>query len=160
VTSAEPPSTASWRIEPLDPGRDLDSVVALDAESFSAPWTRAMYEEFLANSDVSHIWVVRGMGGQVVAYCSFLTVLDEVHINNLAVRAEQRRRGLASALVRRILRDGVAGGVGLAVLEVRRSNAAARRLYAELGFQERGVRRNYYAAPTEDALLLSWRPPS
>jgi ribosomal-protein-alanine N-acetyltransferase len=92
----------------------------------------------------------------IVAYCAVWIIFDELHINTLAVHPRWRRQGVASQLLTHVLDDAVQKGAEKATLEVRRSNEAARRLYAALGFSEAGVRRNYYASPEEDALIL-WR---
>jgi ribosomal-protein-alanine N-acetyltransferase len=65
-----------------------------------------------------------------------------------------RRRGLARGLLRHVFAVAAAAGASSATLEVRESNAAARALYEGLGFTVEGVRRNYYQAPREDALVL------
>ena len=83
-------------------------------------------------------------------------VLDELHINNLAVRDDFRGRGVGTALLEHIIRDGSSRGAERATLEVRRSNAPARRLYERLGFEVAATRPNYYVSPAEDALIL-WR---
>jgi ribosomal-protein-alanine N-acetyltransferase len=83
-------------------------------------------------------------------------VLDELHINNLAVLPEHRRAGIGTDLLLRVLADGVTLGANRATLEVRRSNEAAQKLYEKFGFTVAGVRRLYYSSPPEDALAL-WR---
>jgi ribosomal-protein-alanine N-acetyltransferase len=81
-------------------------------------------------------------------------VLDELHINNLAVAPAHRRHGVATALLTYVLQQGAKLGARRATLEVRRSNEAARQLYERLGFTTTGVRRAYYSNPVEDALVL------
>jgi ribosomal-protein-alanine N-acetyltransferase len=83
-------------------------------------------------------------------------VLDELHINNLAVLPSHRRVGVGSALLSRALAEGTALGARRATLEVRRSNEPARQLYERFGFSVAGVRHDYYSHPVEDALVL-WR---
>jgi ribosomal-protein-alanine N-acetyltransferase len=156
VTDARPVEPLGLTIEWIDAARDLDAILDVDRACFSNPWTRAMYEQDLANTAVSRICVGRLGEATIVAYCSFWLVLDEIHINNLAVRPEHRGRGYGRALVEFALRAGSAQGAASATLEVRRSNTPARRLYAGLGFVETGVRHNYYTLPVEDALVL-WR---
>jgi ribosomal-protein-alanine N-acetyltransferase len=69
---------------------------------------------------------------------------------------EFRRRGVASALLTYVLTEGHRLGARRAMLEVRRSNEAAQRLYERFGFAVQGVRTSYYTNPVEDALVL-WR---
>jgi ribosomal-protein-alanine N-acetyltransferase len=81
-------------------------------------------------------------------------VVDELHINNLAVVPGYRRRGVATALLDHVLDQGARLGAVRATLEVRRSNSAARLLYERLGFAVVGVRHAYYSKPVEDAIIL------
>lgn len=145
-----------WIIEPLRTASDLDALVAVEEASFTNPWTREMYHAELAHVGVSFFMLARAPDGTVVGFCSYWRVVDEIHINNLAVLPSHRRQGVGRALLARILRDAAAQGAVRALLEVRRSNDQARRLYEALGFTVAGVRQAYYTAPIEDALVL-WR---
>jgi [ribosomal protein S18]-alanine N-acetyltransferase len=145
-----------WIIEPLRDAADLDGVLDVDVLSFTRPWTRAMYESEFLNRDTSRMFVLRTAGRPVAGYCAAWFILDEIHINNIAVRPELRGQGLGSALLTHVLEEGRAVGAWRATLEVRRSNDDARRLYERFGFRVAGVRRDYYTDPTEDALVL-WR---
>lgn len=149
-----------WRIERVVTDRDLDAVLEIEALSFTNPWTREMYLREMDNPRVSHIYLVRvrSADGEIVAgFCSFWLVFDELHINNLAIHPMYRRQGIGSALLQHAMRTAAQLGARRATLEVRRSNEEARRIYERLGFETAGIRRNYYAHPTEDALIL-WRP--
>ncbi len=96
----------TWTIERTLSDRDLDEIVAIEQASFSNPWTREMYVRELQNPDVSFLYVLRVPGEGVVAFCSFWLVLDEVHINNLAVRGDFRGRGVGTALLEHVIRRG------------------------------------------------------
>jgi ribosomal-protein-alanine N-acetyltransferase len=143
-------------IERMAGEADLDGVLEVDDASFTRPWTRAMYESEFLNQETAHLWVLRLPGCRVAGYIATWLILDEVHINNIAVRPELRGRGLGSALLSHALAEGERLGAPRATLEVRRSNEAARRLYERFGFEVTGVRRDYYSHPVEDALVL-WR---
>jgi ribosomal-protein-alanine N-acetyltransferase len=147
---------ATWTIEPLTSADEIDEVLAIEEASFTNPWTRAMYLSELENRTVSHCLLARDAQGRTVGFCSYWRVLDELHINNLAVLPECRRSGAASALLARVLEEGSAQGAQRTTLEVRRSNEVARLLYGRFGFLVAGVRRGYYSNPVEDALIL-WR---
>jgi ribosomal-protein-alanine N-acetyltransferase len=146
----------NWDIAPLKSMSDLDDVLAIEDASFTNPWTREMYLAELENKGVSFCYLARNAAGQVVGFCSFWRVLDELHINNLAVLPEYRRAGAATALLRHVFREGARLGAVRATLEVRRSNDAARILYERFGFSVAGTRRGYYTKPVEDAIVL-WR---
>jgi ribosomal-protein-alanine N-acetyltransferase len=147
---------STWVIEPLVSPEEIDTVLAIEQASFTNPWTREMYVAELKNRGVSYFYLARDGQGRAVGFCSFWRVLDELHINNLAVVPEFRRRGVASALLTYVLTEGHRLGARRAMLEVRRSNEAAQRLYERFGFAVQGVRTSYYTNPVEDALVL-WR---
>jgi ribosomal-protein-alanine N-acetyltransferase len=144
----------SWTIERVLSEHDLDEIVAIEKAIFSSPWTRPMYLRELENPDVSFLYALRVP--QIAGFCSFWLVLDELHINNLAVRVEYQGQGIGTALLRHVLDVGAERGATRATLEVRRSNAPAIRLYERLGFEIAATRPSYYVNPPEDALIL-WR---
>jgi ribosomal-protein-alanine N-acetyltransferase len=146
----------TWSVEALRSAEELDDVLAIEQASFTNPWTREMYLAELRNEGVSFFYLARDGRRRVMGFCSFWLVLDELHINNLAVLPECRRQGAASALLERVLQEGQRLGARRATLEVRRSNDPARQLYERFGFSTAGVRRGYYTNPIEDALVL-WR---
>ena len=143
-------------IEFLSSIDDIDGVLAVEHASFTNPWTKAMYVAELEHRDVSRILLARDTHGTTIGFCSFWRVLDELHINNLAVLPAYRRSQIGTALLRRVLGDGAELGASRATLEVRRSDDPARMLYEKFGFSVAGVRRGYYSNPVEDALVL-WR---
>jgi ribosomal-protein-alanine N-acetyltransferase len=106
--------------------------------------------------DWARLWVARldpadpRVAGLLLAWA----VADEMHIIDLATRPDCRRRGVARSLLAALLDHARAHRVRLVLLEVRRSNTAALRLYAAAGFSAAGVRPRYYSDPVEDALLM------
>lgn len=147
---------ASWRFELLTTTDQIDDVLAIEQASFTNPWTREMYLAEVENAGVSYCYLARDDGGRAVGFCSFWRVVDELHINNLAVLPSHRRLGVAGALLTHTLTAGARMGATRATLEVRRSNDPARLLYERFGFEVKGVRYSYYTGPIEDALVL-WR---
>jgi [ribosomal protein S18]-alanine N-acetyltransferase len=149
----------TWLIEPVKIPADIDAILNIEEASFTNPWTKDMYLAELENKGISYCYLAKEPdvpGGAIVGFCSFWRVLDELHINNLAVAPANRRSGVASALLTHVLRTGATLGAERATLEVRRSNEDARALYERFGFSVAGVRRAYYTNPVEDALVL-WR---
>ena len=99
-------------------------------------------------------WVAEELYGIGLAYVVCSQVLDEIEILALATRAEARRRGLARALVARVVESSRQSGARRVSLEVGRSNLAARRLYETCGFSLFNVRRGYYQKTGDDALEM------
>ena len=141
------------RVRALD---DLEEIVELEAASFTNPWTREMLARELADSPVTRLYVARTPNTRVAAFCLCWIVVDELHVNTVAVDPALRRQGLATTLMRHVFADAAAAGATRATLEVRRSNVAAIALYERLGFVTCAVRARYYSSPDEDALIL-WR---
>lgn len=148
---------AACTIEALAGEADLQGVLEVEAASFTNPWTREMYAWELQNRSVCHIYVARMPGCLVAGFCAFWLVFDEIHINNVACRPEYRGHGLGTRLMQHVLAEATRLGATSATLEVRASNADARRFYERLGFSIEGLRRHYYTDPVEDALILWWR---
>lgn len=149
-------SVAAFWIDRLEGDADLDGVLQVESESFTNPWTREMYAWELQNPAVCHIFVVRTADRPVVGFCAFWLVVDEIHINNVAILPEMRGQGMGTTLMHRVFAEARQLGAHRATLEVRASNERARSLYERLGFRVSGTRRAYYTDPVEDALIL-WR---
>ncbi|HEU4596139.1 MAG TPA: GNAT family N-acetyltransferase [Pyrinomonadaceae bacterium] len=94
---------------------------------------------------------------RVSAFIAARVNAGELHINNIGVRAEARRRGLGKALLGLALDFGRQAGAEFSILEVRAGNSAAQYLYASLGYALAGRRHNYYRQPAEDALVMTMR---
>lgn len=149
-----------WTVRPLRTLAELDDVIRIEGESFTNPWTREMYLAELEHGGVAHIDLAvdgdsAALAPAVVGFCSYWHVVDEVHINNVAVSPAFRRQGVAAALLRHLIDHARAARTARILLEVRRSNTAARELYERAGFALLGVRTGYYSAPVEDALVLA-----
>jgi ribosomal-protein-alanine N-acetyltransferase len=91
----------------------------------------------------------------LLGYCCFWTVFGEVHIMNLAIHPDWRRKGIATRLVEETISISRKNAVQKIHLEVRRSNDPARSLYEKFGFKVIAIRSNYYSQPREDALLMA-----
>lgn len=131
---------------------DVAALVALGAGAPRPP-TR---DEVLRELRAGRLWVLRGPEG-IVAWSSVRLVADELQIEDLGVAPASRRCGWGRRLVALLLALGRQRGATTAWLEVRRGNTAARELYRVAGFEEVGVRRGYYSAPSDDAVLMRHR---
>ena len=125
------------------------AVAALEKACFSDPWSENSVRGELSNE--LSLWLVAVENGAVLGYVGSQTVLGEADMMNIAVEENSRRRGIARALVEELVRRLPAHCL---TLEVRSSNMPAIRLYESMGFQQIGLRRNYYRNPREDALIL------
>ena len=136
---------------------DIDQVLTIEQASFTMPWSRNLFLSEFRSPTVSTLLVALADAPQrtVVGFTVFWLVEDEMHILNLAVAPELRRKGIARKLVIAALKRANAKGARRAFLEVRASNAAALKLYSNLGFTGTGMRREYYDLPIEDAVIMT-----
>ena len=134
---------------------DLPEVVAIERRAFTSPWSLAMF--VLELSKPSGICLAAVVGQELVGYLICSRYDTVCHVMNVAVDPARRRRGIATALISRVL-ERVEHDAQL-TLEVRRSNAGAIELYERFGFRSAGVRRRYYQDNGEDAIVM-WRTPA
>lgn len=140
------------RIRPAERD-DLDAIRDIEVRAFGDPWSRDSFASLLHERLVLFAVAVddaQRVAGYVVAWF----VAGEGEIGNVAVDPALRGRGIGRQLLEHAIVDARRRGVGQIYLEVRESNAAARRLYEQRGFSAIGRRRRYYRNPVEDALVL------
>lgn len=142
---------------------DLDALVRLEREAFSAPWTRAMFEAELTGNPFSTCFTARRLerndpSRAIVGYLCGWIVFEEFRLMTLAVDWRWRRHGIGRALLQHGLALAQEQRGLRALLEVRVSNTGALALYEQLGFRRQAVRRQYYTNPPEDAILMVMDP--
>jgi ribosomal-protein-alanine N-acetyltransferase len=133
---------------------DLDSIEQIEQQAYPTPWSRSMFASEIAKPTSICIGAFEGNG--LVGYVINSRYVDAWHVMNVAVHPEHQRRGVARALLEQLFtltRDDERRGY---TLEVRVSNEGAIKLYEQLGFSSRGIRRGYYTDNREDALIM-WR---
>jgi ribosomal-protein-alanine N-acetyltransferase len=138
---------------------DIDNAREMESEAGLATFGREWFEEKLGRNE-SIFLVARKKSdhgfepspAKIVGVITGWVVIDEWQIFNLVVSPDYQRQGIAEQLLRNGARAANLRGATRAVLEVRESNEAARRLYLKLGFVVLGRRRDYYRDPLEDAL--------
>lgn len=134
---------------------DVDAVMAIEAQSYEHPWTHGIFRDCLRVGYICR--VSTDNAGAMAGYGVMSLGAGECHLLNICVAPAFRGQGCGRELVTALLAHARGERVTMALLEVRRSNAAAHALYTALGFNEVGTRRNYYPTDTgrEDALLLA-----
>ena len=145
------------RLRRLEIG-DLDAIERIERASYPTPWSRSMFDAELRKPSSLALGAFTADDG-LVGYAFVSRYVDAWHVMNVAVADPFRRRGIASALLERLFEvTGTDPRRGY-TLEVRVSNVGAIKLYEQLGFEARGIRRGYYTDNREDALIM-WREPS
>lgn len=133
---------------------DLLPVMAIENESYEFPWTMGIMSDCLR---VGYHCFVYEEADEIRGYAIISMVLDEAHLLNLCIAPEYQNKGYGCAFLRWIIDDVRSNNARTMYLEVRSSNKAAIQLYQSTGFNEIGIRRNYYPAKNgkEDAILFA-----
>ncbi|MEX8494655.1 ribosomal protein S18-alanine N-acetyltransferase [Sphaerotilus sp.] len=133
----------------------LDAVMGIEMRAYAFPWSRANFVDSIAAGHLAQCLVAPD--GELLAYQVAMAGFEEWHLLNVTVSPAHQGRGLATQLLHRLIAHARGTGAEWLWLEVRPSNLRARRLYAHLGFEPVGVRRDYYPdarGQREDALVL------
>ena len=140
---------------------DLLEVVEIEEQSGLSRWGWAAYYAELQGANSDLMLIAKPTRSSVIEYAPIAGYIvaretaGELHINNVAVRAEFRRRGIGAALLNRVIDEARRRKANAAFLEVRSANYAAQALYEKSGFKAIARRANYYSEPLEDAVVMS-----
>ena len=133
---------------------DIDGVIAIEEKAYGAHhWSKDSFMQELSN-DLAWYYSLFDSKGKLVAYAGTWHILEEAHITNIAVDADERRKGYGEALLKHILDDCYKEKIKYLTLEVRKSNKPAINLYEKYGFTSFGLRKKYYQDNNEDALIM------
>lgn len=131
---------------------DVPVIAWIERSSFTAPWSEtSFYGEVFNRYAITRVAEADGV---IVGYICVKQIADECHLLDLAVHPDYRRQGIATMLLDNVLRDLREGSCRNMYLEVRTSNAEARKLYEKFGFTVTGIRKKYYSKPEEDAVIM------
>ena len=150
-----------------DQAEYISQIAALESAIFSDPWSAKSIVETLENPQAK-IWAATtaeksapgqprttGQKSAILGYVIFYYVLDEGEIARIATAPEHRRQGVAARLLEKMRAFSRAQNITRWLLDVRSSNEPAIHFYEVTGFTRDGVRKNFYANPAEDAILMS-----
>ena len=131
--------------------QDIDQLIAIEELCYDHPWPREAFEEEIERDDVG-ISLVAEDEGLIVGFLSGMVVVDEFRLHNIAVHPDFRGRGVGRGLIEAVESLCRQRDFRRILLEVRKGNEAARRLYLGLGFEAAGTRKDFYG-PGQDAYL-------
>jgi len=132
---------------------DVEAIVRLERAAASAPhWNHAVYTNAVAGKEKRCVFVADEEG--ICGFAVGSLVANEAELESVVVMPSRRRQGVGRALCRAVVAWAIDAGAVAVWLEVRASSAAAIGLYERLGFERVGLRKAYYAAPADDAVLM------
>ena len=133
--------------------RDMEAVLAIEAQSFSSHWTHQQMIYELHENTFASLFVFEE-SGVVLGYIDYWITFDTCQLASIAVSREARRKGIAKALMDQMIQMAQKKYCSVISLEVRVSNEPAKALYQRYGFVEASIRKNYYSDNHEDAILM------
>lgn len=131
----------------------IPQIAKLEKECFSSPWSEKSLSEELDNSSSHFICALDG--DELMGYIGVQEICGEAYITNIAVFSEYRGRGVGRTLLKNACDGAEKRDCEFITLEVRKSNEAAISLYLSEGFEEAGIRKNFYSDPTEDGIIYT-----
>ena len=142
---------------------DVKAVAQIEKCCFSQPWSEKSFQDSISRDDtrflICEIDSDEGIEdcaspSKVAGYIGMYVSFDEASITNVAVSPEYRKRGIGEHLVANAKIVAKNAGANCIFLEVRVSNIPAISLYEKMGFENLGIRKNFYQHPVEDAIIM------
>ncbi len=132
---------------------DISDVMNIEKEAFADPWDEKFLLWELEENPLARYFVAEEEGS-ISGYVGVWITFDSSTITNLAVRSDQRRKGLGQALLEKAIKTAEEEGCEFLTLEVRVSNAPAIALYKKNDFDIINVKEAYYQDNYEDAYYM------
>lgn len=132
----------------------LEDVFNIEKESYSYPWSKNIFYDCVSNNYLCRVMLIND---NLIGYVISSIVQDECHIMNLCIKKEYRSLGYGRQLLNYLQQEIKSINCKLIFLECRPSNKSALKLYLSEGYNEIGIRKNYYPAVNgyEDAIMLA-----
>ncbi len=147
-------------LEPVEPNYrlmdlcDLESIMRIENRAYQFPWSQAIFQDCIKAG--YHCWVAE-LDAEIIGYAVFINAAQECYLLNLCINPTLQKRGLGRKLLTSVLNNAKEYNATCVFLEVRPSNRQAIELYESEGFNEVGIRKNYYPAThgREDAIIFA-----
>ena len=133
--------------------RHLRSVLKIESQVYARPWSLSLFVSELALR-TSRAYYVAKVNGVLCGYGGLMVTDDDGHVTTLAVDPAWHRNKIGTRLLLTLAREAIRRGARNLTLEVRVGNHAAQEMYRRFGFRPAGIRKNYYVATNEDALVM------
>ena len=134
---------------------DLDDVTKIESNCHLSPWTK---KNFIDSYEAKNLFKVLRNENDIIGYYVALFATDECQLLNITVKSELQKKGFGQLMLKNLFIDCRKADISNIFLEVRKSNLLAIRLYEKNGFNEIGIRNNYYKNKdndtNEDAILM------
>ncbi len=132
---------------------DLPAVCVIEKQVQYAPWTEQLFSDGLER----HLCLVAENAQQIVGFAVVQFIVDEASLLNIAVDPKQQKQGIGRLLLDEVITQATIKKMTTVFLEVRASNQRAITMYQQAGFNEMGLRKNYYPSANgkEHAVMMA-----
>ena len=133
---------------------DLARVLDVERNAYAHPWTEGNFKDCLSGSYEN--WLLESEGN-IIGHGIISVAVGEAHLLNICVAKSYQRQGLGRIILNYLLDLSRKLEASVMFLEVRESNLSALALYRNEGYEQIGLRKNYYPAITgrEHAIVMS-----
>jgi [ribosomal protein S18]-alanine N-acetyltransferase len=139
-------------LRPTTP-QDLPRLIGIERISYPSPWDVRTFLSVIGDEDCRNLTAL--WGGTIAGFCFAQLMRNMLHLLNIAVDPDFRRRGIARAMLEEMISFARSNNKSYVFLEVRRTNSNAQALYASLGFHHVCTWRRYYTDSGEDACIMA-----
>lgn len=131
---------------------EVDKALEIEEECFISPWKREDFVSMVKDDDKVYIAAV--LDGEIIGGACLRNIVGEGEITNVAIKNSFRGKGYSEKLIEELIEKGKQMGCTAFTLEVRISNLPAIKCYEKNGFENAGIRPNFYEHPKEDAMIM------
>jgi len=132
---------------------DLKEILVLEDQLFSSPWKEEHFLYELEVNPFSSLYIMRDKN-EIVGYGGLWLVFEQADLTSIGIKPSEQGKGYAKRLLRYLIHEAKEAECEYILLEVRVSNHRAQKLYEQFGFQQVGIKKNYYSDNNEDAISM------
>ncbi|MFK8010779.1 MAG: ribosomal protein S18-alanine N-acetyltransferase [Marinicellaceae bacterium] len=133
---------------------DLNDVMLLEEANYPVPWSKGIMKDCIK---AHYHCIVARLNQQIIGYAFLMTAFDESHLLNMCIDKTQQSQGIGRKLLKHLENICRLSHSKVFLLEVRESNPIAQSLYQSFGFEQIGMRKNYYRCikGRENAIVMT-----
>jgi len=136
--------------------QDLSEVMRGELASYPHPWTEGIFSDCIL-SNYYLCWVLE-LENHIRGHAVMSATAGEAHLLNLCIYPDLQGKGWGRKILIEVENIAKQNHAETCFLEVRPSNHVGLHLYQNMGYNEIGLRKNYYPADNngrEDAIVMA-----
>ena len=121
---------------------DLNIIKDILTNDFDDFWNYNVLKEEIESNNSKYI--VAKISDEIVGFAGIKIIIDEADIMNIVTKKTFRNKGIGTLLLENLISIAYELQLSSISLEVNEENSPAIHLYEKFGFQNLGIRKNYY----------------